>query len=598
MLKNRKIGKKLILSFLCVAVISSIAGIVGLSVMTNMNTNYKKALVDYGFSQGDIGLFNSEFNRNGVIVRNIVIDPDVQKMMTDSDLLSQSNEKLNQYLATLNGRMTTEQELQDFKTIQENIDEYKTLADQVVTLAIENKDAQARTMLSDQVEPIADKIEASANALISGKIKTGNQVSSSLSAQGTGATVFIFAVILLTMIVSCIVALRISRGISKPVTEMAEAARRMAEGDLNVQIQVDSHDEIGQLGAAFSETVEYIKECIADISVKLAQMAKGDLCIVNEMEYKGDFVELQESIGGIAASLNDVLLQISQASEQVTGGAEQISNGAQALAQGATEQASSVEELSASIMEVSAHIRDNAEHAANAILTVRDVSREIEISNGHMQEMMNAMARIDDSSGRIGKIIKTIEDIAFQTNILALNAAVEAARAGAAGKGFAVVAGEVRSLASKSAQAAQNTTSLIEESIKQVKNGSKIADETAKSLQRVVEGAETVSSAVEKISQASRRQSDAIAQITTGVDQISNVVQTNSATAEESAASSEELSGQAQTLNALVKRFRLKEANEAERTAGFADERPLRQESVPEEALSEDGCSEPEELQA
>jgi methyl-accepting chemotaxis protein len=370
-------------------------------------------------------------------------------------------------------------------------------------------------------------------------------------------TIIILIIILISLIFSLIIALKISSSISKPVEEMADAAQRMSKGDLNVQIKVNSKDEIGQLGSAFSETIQTLKAYITDLSGNLSQMANGNLCITRSIEYKGNFIALSDSMYGIVTSFNDALTQINQASEQVLSGSGQVSNGAQALAQGATEQASSVEELSATITEISTHVKDNAEHAAKANVNVNHVSSEIETSNKYMGEMIAAMSQINDSSRQIEKIIKTIEDIAFQTNILALNAAVEAARAGAAGKGFAVVADEVRNLASKSAEAAKNTTALIENSMNQVQNGTKIADQTAKSLLRVVESTKAVSDDVDQISRASNQQSNAIGQVTLGVEQISSVVQTNSATAEESAAASEELSGQAQVLKELVSKFKL-----------------------------------------
>ena len=243
---------------------------------------------------------------------------------------------------------------------------------------------------------------------------------------------------------------------------------------------------------------------------------------------------------------------------EIKNSSDQVSSGAQALSQGATEQASSIEQLSASIIEISDQVRSNAVNANNATSLVESVGKEIDRSNIHMQEMIRAISEISDKSAQIGRIIKTIDDIAFQTNILALNAAVEAARAGAAGKGFAVVADEVRNLAGKSAQAASETTELIESSISAVLNGTRIADETAESLSSVVTGASKITSLMQDISKASNEQANSIGQVTQGIEQISGVVQTNSATAEESAAASEELSAQAQLLNSLVSKFKMR----------------------------------------
>jgi methyl-accepting chemotaxis protein len=561
MLKNMKIGKKLILTFILVTIISSIGGILGLRVMTNMNATYNKALIDYGFSQGDIGLFNTEFNNSNAIIRDIVFTTDPQVTKAGLTQLAASDAKINTYFANMKRGMITKEELSYYNDIKANMDKFALIRVQVVAYASSNYNSAAQKLLAESGEPLSNKIMASTNALISKKTTTGNQIAADLSSQGNIATMGIFLIILVSLIISLIIALSISRSISKPVKEMADAAQRMAEGDLNVQIAVNSSNEIGQLGAAFAKSIATIQTYITDISGNLTKVEQGDLTISSQLEYKGDFVELQNSINGIVLSLNDTLTQINQASEQVSSGSAQVSNGAQALAQGATEQASSVEELSATITEISTHVKNNAEHAANASANVKQVGVEIEISNKHMADMTVAMSKISNSSSQIGRIIKTIEDIAFQTNILALNAAVEAARAGTAGKGFAVVADEVRNLASKSAEAAKNTTSLIEESMRQVENGTRIASETAKSLLQVVEGAKIVSDTVEKISEASNLQSNAIIQVTLGLDQISSVVQTNSATAEESAAASEELSGQAQALNALVKKFGLRDQN-------------------------------------
>lgn len=375
--------------------------------------------------------------------------------------------------------------------------------------------------------------------------------------QTTVLTVFIIALLLLILLI-----IVVSQSIIYPLKKLTRAALQVADGNLDVQIELKSSDETGQVAMAFSRTIERLKQYIDyinEISTVLDKIALGDLVFELHCDYAGEFSKIKTSLENIKFTLVKIFSDITVSADQVASGSGQVSNGAQALAQGATEQASSIQELSAEITEISSNIKLNAEHASNASLNVGRVHSEIEVSNQYMDKMVAAMAQINESSGQIKKIIKTIEDIAFQTNILALNAAVEAARAGAAGKGFSVVADEVRNLASKSAEAAKNITSLIQESMNQVENGTKIVDETAKSLLNVVDNAKIVSETVKQISQASKQQADTIGQVMLGVEQISSVVQTNSATAEESAAASEELSGQAKVLNSLVQQFKLKE---------------------------------------
>ncbi len=557
MFRNMKIAKKLMITFIAVAIISSISGIVGVTVTALLNATYGNALTDYGFSQGEIGLFNTQFNESRAILSDIIYSTESQKIQESENELDQSGKKLDTYLKNMKKGMVTEKELDYYNHIQENLTKFEQVSGQVVELAKQNRDTEASELLDREGSPLSDSIRASTEALLMEKTTTGNKLAVDLSRQAQLADFAIVGVICLSFLISIIIAIRISRSISKPVAEMSEAAQKIAQGDLSVQIDGNSQNEIGRLGEAFAQSTASIRAYISDIGNIVSEIERGNLTVGTDLDYIGDYAQLKSSILGIIATLNHTFIQIDQAAEQVASGSSQVSSGAQELAQGATEQASSVEELSASISEISTHVKDNAEHTASASRSVAEVSREIETSNQHMDDMVKAMTLINESSGEIGKIIKTIEDIAFQTNILALNAAVEAARAGAAGKGFAVVADEVRNLASKSAEAAKNTTALIENSVRQVENGTKIADATAQSLHRVVARAEEVTKTVEKISVATNRQSDAISQVTLGVEQISSVVQTNSATAEESAAASEELSSQAQLLRDLVEKFRL-----------------------------------------
>jgi len=297
---------------------------------------------------------------------------------------------------------------------------------------------------------------------------------------------------------------------------------------------------------------------IGEISEVLEKMSEGNLDIEPLQDYEGDFGRISESINMIITALNELIGEISKASEQVAAGSKQVSEGSMHLSQGATEQASSIEELSSGMAEMSSRIKMNAANAAQANQIALEAKENAVKGNMRMKDMLKSMEDINEASGNISKIIKVIDDIAFQTNILALNAAVEAARAGQHGKGFAVVAEEVRNLAARSADAANETTEFIEATVKKVDMGTKIANETAASLLSIVESSARVAELVEEIADASTQQAGGISQINIGIDQVSQVVQTNSATAEESAAASEELMTQAQLLNDNVSRFQLR----------------------------------------
>ncbi len=357
----------------------------------------------------------------------------------------------------------------------------------------------------------------------------------------------------------------VSKKLIKPIIIINKEMMEIAGGNLSAEFNLEPDtSEIGTLTNSIISTKTFMKEMISDISLSLEKMANGNFNFEVTTEYIGEFKQIKESMLIILDSLNDTLLQISNSSDQVASGSEQVSGGAQALSQGATEQASAIEELSATINDISDHIKNNAQNAVEATRITKKSSESVLKGNEQMQDMINAMDEISDTSNQISKIIKTIDSIAFQTNILALNAAVEAARAGSAGKGFAVVAEEVRNLASKSAQAAKNTEALIETSIKAVENGKKIADATAESLSSIVTETKKFGELINEISIASNNQASSVNQVTQGVEQIAAVVQTNSATAEQSAAASEELSGQAQMLKDLVSKFKLKSDNDEE----------------------------------
>ncbi|MBI4858528.1 MAG: HAMP domain-containing protein [Acetobacterium woodii] len=343
-----------------------------------------------------------------------------------------------------------------------------------------------------------------------------------------------------------------------PIKEASGTLKELAAGNLNTAMTGDYQGDHAIIKEDMNQTIANLKRYVNEITGTLEEMSQGNLDQEITSSYTGDFLAIKNALNGISTSLSSTMTDIDTAAAHVEIGAKQISDGGQALAQGTTEQASSIQELTASIEEVAGETKQNAVRANDANELAVRVRKNAEVGNDQMKKMIVAMRDIDDSSNNISKIIKVIDDIAFQTNILALNAAVEAARAGQHGKGFAVVAEEVRTLAARSAEAAKETTGLIEGSIEKVGTGTKIADETAESLKEILHEIEKVTSLVGNIAKASTDQASEIAQITQGIGQVSAVVQTNSATAEESAASSEELSGQAEMLKEMVGAFKLK----------------------------------------
>lgn len=417
--------------------------------------------------------------------------------------------------------------------------------------------SESQRLIFNNYDPIVNKINSVLNDLTNG---INNRVSERAKSSDLNSKISLTITITITLLAIALVVVitfLISRSIVVPIDEIKGLANALVVGNLNYQIAYSSKNEMGKLAESLQSAISNLISYINDIDEVMREISEGNFNVKINQKFMGDFERIECSITKSINMLSETIMQINQSSQEVSNGAEQISLNSQSLSQGAAEQASAVEELSQTIEEISGIITVTAEIAESASHSAMLMKGEADVSNEHMCEMLDAMSDINHKSIEIDKIIKTIEDIAFQTNILALNAAVEAAHAGAAGKGFSVVADEVRNLANKSAEAAKNTSVLIENTINSVNNGNKILHETAKSLTTLVSSSLNINRTIEEISKSSKEQAVSIEYIKTGMEQISCVVQNNSAIAEEGAATSEELSSQSHELLMLVGKFNL-----------------------------------------
>ncbi|NCB52779.1 MAG: methyl-accepting chemotaxis protein [Clostridia bacterium] len=555
---NLRISAKLITGFLFVTFLGILIGVVGIINMISMTNRQQET-----YDECTLGIVYSDDAENSLLgLRTLVMN---LYMYYDTDKAEYIN-KISTQLDTINTQIETYGKTISDSTDQANYDVlksafdiYKSNIDGILEAAgsgttrdeifeiIKNLNGSAQNAL-DAFEALSEyNLSLSADNLASGK------------ASAMTAIFIMIGVIVLSVALALALGITISRSISKPMRKFAAFAGMIAVGDIDVEKVVEKEDrlwvhrkdEVGMLAAAFEKMIA----STAEQSQKTVAIAKGDL--TTEITVRSEHDVLGRALSKLVDEFRALAFSIVASAEQVDSGAKQVSESSTSLAQGSAEQASSVEELTASLEEITTQTAQNAQNAQSADALARNIKKDAEGGNAQMTEMLRAMDEINASSDNIKKIIKVIENIAFQTNILALNAAVEAARAGQYGKGFAVVAEEVKNLAGQSAKAAMETTELIENSIKKVGTGVRIASGTAEELKKIVEGISKTSELVGAIASASHDQTSALEQLNEGIIQVSQVVQSNAAAAQECAASSEELSGQAESLKECVAVFKL-----------------------------------------
>lgn len=551
--KNFKISSKLIMGFIMVAIIAGIIGVYGTLTIRNINELDTQMYEINTAPMPELGKIAIGYYKQRINLRNLYMIKEEDQRQTIIDSFDDEKAVIEQSMAAFETSIRDTTVRENFDKLSKSLEDFNGLREDIIDqVQAGNMDKVYELVMGERGSKIADEVQQCVDTLFQFKANQAKTASESNDQSAQNSTLTMMTIIIIGVILAILLGVFLSGIISRPINKMVEAAEKLSLGDVNVNVESDSRDETGRLAEAFSRMIVNIR----DQALTAERIAAGDLSVDVNVRSENDL--LGQKLYEMVENNNQVISNIAMSSDQVAISSKQMSDSSIALSQGATEQASSIEELTASLEEISSQTRLNAQNAGQANELAETAKINAAQGNSQMKDMLNAMEEINESSSNISKIIKVIDEIAFQTNILALNAAVEAARAGQHGKGFAVVAEEVRNLAARSANAAKETTEMIEGSIKKADSGTKIAKETAQALSQIVNGIERVAVLVGDIATASNEQALGIEQINLGIQQVSEVVQTNSATSEESAAAGEELSGQALLLKEMVGKFTLK----------------------------------------
>ncbi len=557
--ENLKISRKLMFGFLFVSFMGIIIGVVGIINLISTSNNQQKS-----YDQCTLGIvYSADAEATLLKIRTLVRD---LYLYYDTDK-EQYCEEISEELATLESQLdiysstiSDSEDQANFDAVKSACAAYQNDTETIVAAAESGKSSVEVFAIIKNLKGSATEAQEQLEILsAANSTKAADQIASDKSASWLAIYVMI-GVIVISFLIALFLAFYISGLISKPMQKFAAFAELLAVGDIDVAKVTEEKDrllsmrkdEVGILAGSFDRMIE----STAEQAKKTKAISEGDL--TTDIKIRSEFDILGEALSDLVKKFHELAASIVSSADQVDSGAKLVSDSSTSLSQGASEQASSVEELTASLEEITSQTTQNAENAQITNQLAREIQKDAETGNTQMAEMLRAMDEINTSSDNISKIIKVIEDIAFQTNILALNAAVEAARAGQHGKGFAVVAEEVRNLAAQSSKAAKETTDLIENSIKKVETGTKIANDTAGALGKIVLGISKASENIGAIASASNEQAAALKQTNQGIIEVSQVVQNNAAAAEECASASEELSGQADGLKERVSIFKLK----------------------------------------
>lgn len=554
-LDKMKMKEKLIFGYVLMAVLMILMAIIGIVGLFFLNGRLKQYINGPQAADTAVKMCRIEVNIAARNIREMALCGDKSQYDYYIDKVNTNIEELESNLNILEESGMLEPSL--YEKYETALTEWIVIGNGIIDELNEGNKEKATEMILNECAPalqnaidVAEEIDAVTDE--------EKQSAIAMSFQTVFFdTVVMAGLLILAIVMALIVGSKIIRSITRPLEAIEKVAQDLSEGNLHSQLEYHSEDELGMLAHSLRKSIRTLGEYVDDIGIAMKEFSAGNFDVKPQVEWKGDFINIKDSFMSFERTMADTVKGIQRVADQVTSGAQQVSASSIELAQGATDQAGITEELSATIENVSAHVRQNAEDARAISGDVQAVGVEIVNSNEKMQEMVESMREIDESSKQISKIIATINEIAAQTNLLSLNASIEAARAGEAGRGFAVVADQVSVLASQSAEAAKESTALIESSVRAVEKGMVIADETAVQLKNVVAGSEEITEKVDRIAEASEEQAMSIAQINKGVEHINEVVQTNSATSQECAAASQEMTGQAETLDQLIRHFKV-----------------------------------------